>query len=176
MSEQDDKIKIAVSSCLLGHNVRYDGDNKNDSTVQHLCNVFACVAICPESGIDLGTPRPPLKVVKIDNQLKVTGRTNPRFDVTKSLENYASYVINTHQDICGYIFKSRSPSCGYESTPWFDENNKLGGITSGIFNTQVRNLLPSLPVIEESQLGNLFEKQSFIQQVNEYAEKLKQAR
>ena len=162
-------IKIAVSSCLAGHNVRYDGKNRNNNIIHQLCERFDCISLCPESDIGLGTPRPPLDIIRIDNSFRVRGKTNPSFDVTDKLLDYATRIASQHKDICGYIFKSRSPSCGVNSTPWKDTNEKEVGITNGIFSAQIKQLLPSLPTIEETQLINSIELETFIQDVLQYA-------
>lgn len=168
MNTPDKKIKIAVSSYLLGENVRYDGKNKNDPLVTEICSVFDCVSICPEAGARLGTPRPPLKLIKIDNQLRIRGRTNPRLDVTETIRKFVVSTVENNNDICGYIFKSRSPSCGVNSTPWFQGDNRKGGVTSGVFASQIGDLLPQLPVIEETELDDDEARQAFIKRVKAY--------
>lgn len=166
------KIKIAVSSCLAGYNVRYDGKNKKLDVINQLCDLFDCIAICPESEIGLGIPRPPLNIVKINNSFRVRGRTNPAFDVTDALQKHAQHIVCCHRDICGYVFKSRSPSCGVYSTPWRRISKEETGLTSGIFSAQIRELLPSLPVIEETQLENSEHLNEFVNAVRRYAEEL----
>ncbi|WP_455367057.1 DUF523 domain-containing protein, partial [Kaarinaea lacus] len=76
------KIHIGVSSCLLGHKVRYDGQGKKHSYVLKLCEQFTCIAICPEYAIDLGVPRPPLHLVQLTNGIHARGIANPKQDVT----------------------------------------------------------------------------------------------
>lgn len=95
------KIKIVVSSCLLGSNVRYDGGNKINATVQNVCETFECLAICPENAIGLGIPRPALQIVRVRNDYVTRGKTNPEFDVTDQLQAYAQRRVRDNPDICG---------------------------------------------------------------------------
>lgn len=165
-------IKIAVSACLLGHNVRYDGGNKNNSSIHHICNTFECIPICPESAIGLGTPRPALMVIRQNDVFRVRGKTNPAFDPTLKLQNYANQLIDSDSHLHGYIFKSRSPSCGVDSTPWIDTDNQKSGTTDGIFSAQISKRLLKLPIIEETQLSDLNIQKAFMEDVKSYANNL----
>jgi uncharacterized protein YbbK (DUF523 family) len=154
----------------MGINVRYDGSHKKHTKVAKLCNIFECIAICPETNIGLGVPRAPLKMVKVNNSFHIRGRTNPNLDVTYSLQKFAKQVPHIHQDICGYVFKARSPSCGVGNTPWFDESGKEMGIANGIFSEQIKKTLPHLPIIEETQLEDPEGLDNFVAQVKSYSE------
>lgn len=163
------KIKIAVSSCLAGHNVRYDGGNKDNPIVHILCKNFDCVYICPESAIGLGIPRPPINIIKTKTGFEARGKTNPQLDITRQLRSYAQKTIAAHGELCGYIFKSRSPSCGVNSTPWKETGNNTEGFTSGIYSAEFQRLNPELPMIEEYQLGQPEILENFIRQVKRYS-------
>ncbi|MBT4260233.1 MAG: DUF523 domain-containing protein [Nitrospina sp.] len=55
---KDMKIKIGVSSCLVGEKVRWNGDHKQDQYVREvLANYFEYVSICPEMEVGMGVPR-----------------------------------------------------------------------------------------------------------------------
>ena len=57
------KPVIAISSCLLGMQVRYDGAIKTmPDIVQHMQQHFELLAVCPEVEIGLGVPRPALQL------------------------------------------------------------------------------------------------------------------
>lgn len=164
-------IKIGVSSCLIGNKVRYDGNSKFDKIISNICRTFQCVPVCPEAEIGLGVPRPPLRIIKIDKDFHARGKTNPEFDVTKALEDHASITVKGNEDLCGYIFKARSPSCGISSTPWHDQSLYETGIGSGIFSAKIRSLLPALPVIEEILLADNTKVEIFLKEVIQYAER-----
>ena len=170
MSQQQiEKIQIAVSSCLLGHKVRYDGQDRKNDNVMKLCNQFDCIAICPEYAIGLGIPRPPINIVQIDSELRVRGIANPNHDMTDALKEYADSIIESIPNICGYIFKARSPSCGVNSTPFFNEAGTDLGKTSGIYSNRIQQRLHNLPIIEEKQLEDGEDMQRFAEAVYTYA-------
>ena len=169
MNTPDKKIRIAVSSCLMGHNVRYDGKDKKNDSICEICARFDCLAVCPEAEIGLGTPRPPLVIVKEEHSFHARGWTNPRFDVTDALERHAQQVITRYPDICGYIFKSRSPSCGVNSTPWQTPTNRETGLTYGIYSAKIKQLAPALPIAEETQLSDASKIDDFVKKVIRYA-------
>ena len=173
LNKSGKKIRIAVSSCLQGLRVRYDGTDKNNDDIRKICEQFDCICICPESEVGLGTPRPPLNLIRINNVFKARGRTNPAFDVTEKLTRQAQNVLTRYPDICGYIFKSRSPSCGVDSTPWKSSSGEEFGVTSGIFSAEIKLLLPNLPVAEETQLSDVNNREVFVQAVLRYASKKK---
>ena len=168
--QKSERIQIAVSSCLLGHKVRYDGQDRKNSKVLKLCEQFDCVAICPEYAIGLGIPRAPINVVQIGSQLRVRGIANPNHDMTDSLLEYADSICESIPNLCGYIFKSRSPSCGISSTPFYNESGIELGKTNGIYADRVQQLY-KLPIVEETQLDTDEDIQQFIDAVYTYAEK-----
>lgn len=163
------KLTIAVSSCLLGHNVRYDGSNKKNDHVLRLCTMFNCLAICPEYSIGMGVPRSPINLVSVNGRYRARGAIDPEFDVTDLLNQFAVSIVNSNPELCGYVFKARSPSCGLDSTPWFDDDSRQQGLTSGIFSHKIHLLLPELPMIEEAQLTGNDEIEEFIVRAKNYA-------
>ena len=71
------KPKIAVSACLVGQKVRYNGDAAEFRTLsrkwsQHL----ELVPICPEIGIGMGVPRPTIRLVKREGKLTLVNPKN----------------------------------------------------------------------------------------------------
>jgi uncharacterized protein YbbK (DUF523 family) len=163
-------IQIGVSSCLLGFKVRYDGQDKKHSNVLKLCEQFTCIAICPEYAIDLGVPRAPIHLVQLASGIHARGIANPQQDVTQALTEYANEVHASMPQLCGYVFKARSPSCGVNSTPLFNaiDLQQLGS-TSGIYSARIQELAPQLPIVEETQLNNDSDLQKFIEGVVVYA-------
>jgi len=163
-------LKIGVSSCLLGHNVRYDGTNRKHDYVVKLCETFECVAICPEFRIGMGVPRPTINLVSINGILHALTSEPEQNEVTQALQNEADNLVASEQ-LVGYIFKARSPSCGVNSTPILNpDNHTTEGYTSGVFSRKIQQLLPNLPIIEEENLTNENELNAFIDKVLEFAQ------
>lgn len=164
-----EKIPIAVSSCLLGQEVRYDGGHKhNGYLTQTLGRYFEYIPFCPEVAIGLGIPRPPIRLVHADSQTRARGVKDPQLDVTTQLQDYAQQVVPKLAGVCGYILKRASPSCGMERVKVYSENNIYGN-DSGIYAAAIMRSMPELPVEEEGRLMDPVLRENFIERVFVYA-------
>ena len=163
--ESTPPIRLGISSCLLGQKVRYDGNHKHDRFVTGtLGKYFEFVPVCPEVAIGLGVPRPPIRLVGNPAAPRAVGVANPRLDVTRKLANYGTRMARTLDDISGYIFKSRSPSCGVERVKVYDGRGRVqrgrGAYVAAFLARQ-----PLLPVEEEGRLGDSELRNNFIERV-----------
>ena len=161
------KPLVGVSACLLGHAVRYDGnDKRNDFIVDQLGQQCDFLPVCPEAEAGLGIPRPPVQLVGDLNKCRARGRDDPQLDVTDRLENFSRQQLLRLDKISGYIFKSRSPSCGLVDTPIFNPD-RLSDFQSGagIFAGIVTSFYPSLPVCDENMLNDPDFAEEFIHRV-----------
>lgn len=144
---------VAVSACLLGERVRYDGCDKHNETITGaMAEQFEYLPFCPEVGIGLPVPRPPLQLVQQDNGVHVLGVTDPDVDVTDALRAYARKMAASFGDVCGVVFKCRSPSCGLGSVPLHNLAGEVSGTTTGAFADEIAHALPGLPLVEEEAL------------------------
>ncbi|MGZ8225760.1 MAG: YbgA family protein [Methylococcaceae bacterium] len=159
------KIPIGISSCLIGEHVRFDGGHKRDSYIMGtLSEYFDFYAFCPEVAIGLGIPRPTIHLVKKDNDVRCVGIKNPELDVTERLQDYAEQQTPLHADLCGYILKKDSPSCGMARVKVFNNNlPQRDGV--GIYAQILLRNNPLLPVEEEGRLGDAGLRENFIQRV-----------
>jgi uncharacterized protein YbgA (DUF1722 family)/uncharacterized protein YbbK (DUF523 family) len=159
------KIPIGISSCLLGQNVRFDGGHKRDSYITGtLSEYFEFHPFCPEVEIGMGTPRPAIHLVRIDGAIRSVGIKDPELDVTERLRNRAEHQKELHAELCGYILKKDSPSCGMERVKVYegDQPHKDG---AGIYAQEMMRNNPLLPVEEEGRLGDPGLRENFIQRV-----------
>lgn len=169
MQTTPDKIPIAVSSCLLGQEVRYDGGHKhNGYLTQTLGRYFEYIPFCPEVAIGLGIPRPPIRLVHIGGQTRAQGVKDPQLDVTAQLQDYAHKVVPQLAGVCGYILKRASPSCGMERVKVYSNNN-IYGSDSGIYAAALMQAMPELPIEEEGRLMDPVLRENFIERVFVYA-------
>ena len=163
------KIPIAVSSCLLGQEVRYDGGHKhNGYLTQTLGRYFEYIPFCPEVAIGLGIPRPPIRLVHVGGQTRAQGVKDPQLDVTTQLQDYAHKVVPQLAGVCGYILKRASPSCGMERVKVYSNNN-IYGSDSGIYAAALMQAMPDLPIEEEGRLMDPVLRENFIERVFVYA-------
>lgn len=148
-------MRIGISACLLGHPVRYDGGHKRQSFFEeHLDASIEWVAVCPEVEIGLGTPR---ETIGLYTDLKTPElRSNHTDkDLTQVMQTWSQHKLHTLEKLklSGYIFKSRSPSCGLYSIDIKDrESGTVLGKGRGLFAQAVVQMWPLLPVAEEKQL------------------------
>ncbi len=162
-------IRLGISSCLLGQEVRYDGGHKRNTYVlNNLSRYFEFVAFCPEVAIGMGVPRPPIRLVKSADGVHAVGIEDPTVDKTEALRDYAFEVAGQLQGIAGYILKKDSPSCGMERVRVFDKNNVPARTGSGIYAATLMECHPNLPFEEEGRLMDPVLCENFIERVFVY--------
>ena len=113
------------------------------------------MSVCPEVAIGLGIPRPPIQLKGAGNIIRVVGGRNPDLDVTDDLRRYGTKMAIQMDTISGYIFKSKSPSCGLERVRLFPEGDgapSRDGV--GQYDAAVTAAQPLLPVEEEGRLND----------------------
>jgi len=165
----ESKLIIGVSRCLLGDIVRYDGVSKASSTViKKLGAQFELYAVCPEVEAGLSVPRPPVQLTGNIEQPRMTGRDDPALDITELLMARSKQIADKLSTIRGYVFKSRSPSCGLHSTPVYINNQPATETSRGLFARAICDRYRELPVIEEIELDNPAKYQDFLSAVFRY--------
>lgn len=157
---------LGVSQCLLGERVRYDAKCKTSRVVVgKLASIFTLVPVCPEVEAGLGVPRPPVQLSGDIHSPRMTGRDDPALDVTEQILEYTRHRLDQLSQLDGYIFKSRSPSCGLHTTPVFIEGRCITETGRGLFAREFCNRFPDLPVIEDSALEAIENLERFIARV-----------
>lgn len=165
MAVVDDKIRIGISSCLLGQNVRYDGGHKrNDFIVSTLGRYFEFVPFCPEVHLGLGVPRPPVRLEATSAGIRAVGVRDRSLDVTEQLSDCAREQRPWHATLSGYILKKGSPSCGMERVKLYHDGmpSKKG---VGLYASALMANFPQLPVEEEGRLGDPALRENFLERV-----------
>lgn len=163
-------IRIGVSSCLLGNKVRFDGGHKHDRYITGtLGNYFNFVPVCPEVECGLPTPREAMRLIgDPDFPRLVTNKTG--VDLTDKMNDGAISRVNelAQEDLCGFIFKSKSPSSGMERVKVYDRNNVPRAIGVGLFARAFKERFPLLPIEEEGRLHDMVLRENFIESVFVY--------
>jgi uncharacterized protein YbbK (DUF523 family) len=166
MEINNTKPLVGVSQCLLGDAVRYDGRSKaNQIIIEQLTALFNLVAVCPEVEAGLPIPRPPVQLTGSIHNPKLTGRDDPTIDVTDIMQRYCETKPAELKHLAGFIFKSRSPSCGLNSTPVFIEGKCVTETGRGVFAKRLCASYPELVVIEDIELENKITLDNFIQSI-----------
>lgn len=169
LQQKHKPFPIGVSACLLGEDVRYDGGNKSNHTVTKvLAKHFSLYGICPEVMAGLGVPRPPVQLVKTDDGIKALGVNERDLDVTEKLNRCGEHEASLISSLCGFVVKSRSPSCGFGSTPIHNIEREQVSSGDGLFVHWLVKHCPMLPLIEERQLGNVKRRINFTYRAEAY--------
>jgi uncharacterized protein YbgA (DUF1722 family)/uncharacterized protein YbbK (DUF523 family) len=162
-----EKIKLGVSTCLLGEKVRFDGGHKWDRFLTDTLGQYVeYVPVCPEVECGFGIPRESFRLVgDPKNPRLVTSRTN--IDHTERMVQWAQKrVIELEgENLCGYIFKSDSPSSGMERVRVYDQNGVPAKIGVGMFARVFMEHFPLLPVEEEGRLHDSKLRENFIERI-----------
>ena len=148
-------IRVAVSECLLGRPVRWNGEHNGDTWPrQRLERLFTLVGICPEVGIGMGVPRDPIQLVGEASAPRVVAVDNPARDYTDRLGQYAREVAPTLDEVHGYVFADRSPSCGLAGVKVFAEDGSFERVGRGVYAAAVRAGYPDLPAVDAETLDD----------------------
>lgn len=168
-ADDREKIAVGISSCLLGDKVRFDGGHKLDNYITGTLAVyFDFIPVCPEVAIGLPVPRPPIRLVRLDDGIHVVGVKDPSMDVTDKLHAYGSMMARRLSGISGFIFKRASPSCGMERVKVYAPDGRSIDKASGAFAEELMKEQPLLPVEEEGRLGDPGLRENFIMRVFVY--------
>jgi uncharacterized protein YbgA (DUF1722 family)/uncharacterized protein YbbK (DUF523 family) len=161
-------IKIGVSSCLLGKEVRYNGGHSHDRYITGtLGQYFSFVDVCPEVEAGLGIPREAMRLVGDPAAPRLLASKSGR-DFTDTLNTWARKRVQelAAENLCGFIFKSRSPSSGMERVKVYTENGFPGSNKGvGLFARAFMARFPLLPVEEEGRLHDPALRENFIERI-----------
>ena len=171
MAVGTEKIPIGVSSCLLGQEVRFDGGHKRDAFLTGTLTAYVeFVPVCPELEAGMGVPREPVRLVGPPDAPRMVG-TRSQTDFTSLMTGFSrkrTAELEVH-DLCGYILKKNSPSCGMERVKIYAEG---GGVPSkqgvGLFAQELMRRFPLLPVEEEGRLTDPRLRENFVERVFAY--------
>ena len=140
--------KVIISACLLGENCRYDGKTKLHDEILQKYKDYEIIPFCPEAPL-FGTPRQRISVIKIDGQNRIiTDETNE--DVTEKLEDEINSFIKQNQEIDAIVLKSKSPSCGLETTPILNEKKEIISYGNGIAAQMMLSSFKDLKILDET--------------------------
>jgi len=160
-------IKIGISSCLLGNHVRYDGGHSHDRFLTQTLGLFTeYVPVCPEVECGMPTPRDSLRLVgDPENPRLVTRKTGE--DKTGQMNEWITQKLEAleKEDLCGFIFKSKSPSSGLYRIRVYGGDGKVRKTGTGLFARAFTERFPRIPVEESGRLHDPKLREHFIENV-----------
>jgi uncharacterized protein YbgA (DUF1722 family)/uncharacterized protein YbbK (DUF523 family) len=162
-----EKIRLGISTCLLGENVRFDGGHKLDRYLTDTLGQYVeYFPVCPEVECGFGIPRESFRLVG--------DRKNPRLVTTRSNQDHTDRMVSwakkraaelETEDLCGFIFKSGSPSSGMERVKVYEHNGVPAKVGVGLFARVFMEHFPLLPVEDEGRLHDPSLRENFIERI-----------
>lgn len=169
-SVMDAKIKIGISSCLLGEHVRYDGGHKQDHYLTDTLGEYVeWIPVCPEVEYGLPVPREAMRLVGDTENPRLVTRTSG-VDHTAGMNNWAKKRLKKleSENFCGFIFKSRSPSSGMKGVKIYTASGMPGRTGTGLFARAFMQHFPCIPVEDDGRLRDPGIRENFIERIFVY--------
>ena len=164
-------IRIGVSACLLGAEVRFDGGHKRNEFITETFGRFVeFVPICPELELGLGVPRETLRLVKDQSgEITLIGNKSGA-DHTAAMQVWSDRRTAglVREDLSGYLLKKDSPSCGMERVRVYGSGGMPSHSGRGLYAAALMRRYPNLPVEEEGRLNDPRLRENFIERVFAY--------
>lgn len=164
-------IRVGISACLLGQEVRFDGGHKRDVFLTETFGRFVeWVPVCPEVECGLGTPRESMRLVRLEQGARLL-TVKSGIDVTRQMERFSRSRVTSliDDDLSGFVLKKDSPSCGLMRVKVYD---RRGGPPArsgrGLFAAALADAFPHLPVEEEGRLADPRLRDNFVERVFAY--------
>lgn len=161
-------IKIGISTCLTGNNVRYDGGHSHDPFLTGTLGQFLeYVPVCPEVECGMPVPREPIRLVgDVDNPKLMTAKTG--IDKTGMMKTWIAQKLEylETQQLCGFIFKNKSPSSGLYRIKVYDYDGQVKSNDGvGLFARAFTQHFPRVPVEESGRLHDPRLRENFIENI-----------
>ncbi|MFC1858955.1 YbgA family protein [Thermodesulfobacteriota bacterium] len=163
----EDKIKIGISSCLLGNSVRWNAGHKLDRYLTNTLGQFVeYVPVCPEVEAGFGVPRESLRLVgDPENPRLVTYKSQT--DRTDQMARWAKKRVREleKEDLCGFIFKSDSPSSGMIRVKVYNAKGMPEKKGVGMFARAYMDYFPLIPAEDDGRLHDPAIRENFIERI-----------
>jgi uncharacterized protein YbgA (DUF1722 family)/uncharacterized protein YbbK (DUF523 family) len=165
------RVRIGISACLLGDEVRFDGGHKRDPFLTDVLGPHVeWVRVCPEVEVGMGTPRETLRLVRDGTGPVRMLTTRTHIDHTEAMERWSRRRLEelAGEDLSGYVLKKDSPSCGMERVKVFGNGGMPQRNGRGIYAAALLERFSNLPVEEEGRLSDPILRENFIERVFAY--------
>ena len=164
------RIRLGISACLLGDEVRYDGGHKRDAFLTDVLGpLVEWVKVCPEVEVGMGTPREPIRLVDESGVIRLRAVTTG-IDHTASMTAFAAHRVEAlaAAGLSGFVLKADSPSCGPSGVRVVDGSGTETRSGIGLFAQALAARFPDLPMADERQLADPAVREDFLARVFAY--------
>ena len=171
LNDNSAPIRLGISACLLGRNVRYDGGHQHDRFLTDTLGRYVTyVPVCPEVECGLPVPREAMRLVGTADAPRLVTISTKK-DLTAQMTDWARRRVREleAEELCGFIFKSKSPSSGMERVKVYSEENGIPAHNGvGMFARAFMEHFPLLPCEEEGRLHDPVLRENFIERIFVY--------
>ena len=156
--------QLGLGACLAGQSVRYDGESNSANThVLKILAQFEHRTFCPEVGIGLGVPRPPIHLVGETGAVQALDVAGHQHDYTMALTRFAQHVLDSAPMLCAYILVTGSPSCGNQGVKRFSAAGEhIASDQQGMFAQALGEYDPLMPCADDEQLTQRTIRKAFV--------------
>jgi uncharacterized protein YbgA (DUF1722 family)/uncharacterized protein YbbK (DUF523 family) len=163
----EEKIRLGISACLLGQEVRYDGGHKLDRFVRDTLGQYVeYLPVCPEVECGLGIPREAMRLVGDPSAPRLM-TIRSKVDLTERMASWANNRVTEleGEDLCGFIFKSDSPSSGMERVKVYSDEGMPSKSGVGMFAKAFMEHFPLIPAEEDGRLHDPGLRENFVERI-----------
>lgn len=165
-------VKVGISACLLGEQVRYDGQHKLDRYLRDTLGKYVqWVPVCPEVGCGLSVPREAMRLVGDDPATARLRTIRSGVDHTERMQKWSEEMLRIleKEDLCGFVFKTRSPSSALRDAKIYTEKGVPSRRGPGMFAREFLRAFPEIPVEDDGRLHDAGIRENFIERVFVFA-------
>ena len=163
----EEKIRIGISRCLLGHKVRWNAGHKLDRYLTDTLGQFVeYVPVCPEVEAGFGVPRETFRLTGDPEKPRLV-TFKSKTDHTNQMTRWANKRAKEleKEDLCGFIFKSDSPSSGMIRVKVYNEKGMPEKKGVGMFARAYMDHFPLIPVEDDGRLHDPAIRENFIERI-----------
>ncbi len=167
MNPPKTKLLVGISACLLGEHVRYDGGHKLNTFLRDVFGKsMTYIPVCPEKECGLGVPREAMQLEEINGTIRLM-TCSTHLDITPKMQNWMKIRLDelNRMSLCGFIFKTKSPSCGLRRVEVFLPDGSVQKKGTGLFASGFKEKFPRIPAEDENQLQKDLICKEFIERI-----------
>lgn len=164
MMKESIRPQVVVSKCIEFDSCRYNGLKIASPTIKKMQDFVDFIPVCPEMEIGLGVPRDSLRLVSVDDVIRLMQPAS-KADYTDKMQTFSNEFLQSLRKVDGFILKGRSPSCGIGDVKLYRTMSKAPAMSSkasGLFGKAVRDKFAELACEDEGRLTNLHIREHFL--------------
>jgi uncharacterized protein YbgA (DUF1722 family)/uncharacterized protein YbbK (DUF523 family) len=163
----EERVRLGISSCLLGDPVRWNAGHKLDRFLANTLGQFVdYVPVCPEVEAGFGVPRESMRLVGDPEKPRLI-TFKSKTDQTDQMLRWARKRVKEleKEDLHGFIFKSDSPSSGMIRVKVYTEKGMPVKKGVGMFAREFMAHFPLIPAEDDGRLHDPHIRENFVERI-----------